>query len=360
MPPFRLALLASCVALPAMAQTSPSVPMLDNGHAVAQASAQASAQVALSQAQADQDAARMRAQQAGAPGGQGSVPTTMPPKIDPVSPNRPLTKKEIVNVSVAAAWVARFQKPQLDDDGVEHFAAGRGEIQVVTAVDHVTDIALAPGEIVAPPLHFGDQHSWWGHVAASGSGRNVISHILIKPTDAGLLSNLVVETNKRSISIALKSQRPETIFMSRVALDLPEDQTPAGEWAAYDAAVHGGNQPGAGAVSSPCDQSPAVPPAQFTIDGPNVTWRPVQVYEVTTQVGTKMCIDFPSDIGSRDLPALLALADDGGWFTAASKQIVNVRFVNRRFVVDEELPRFVLIDGVGSQQKIVTVTRKSQ
>jgi hypothetical protein len=168
---------------------------------------------------------------------------------------------------------------------------------------------------------------------------------------------MVVETNKRTISISLKSRRPGNWFMPLVALDLPEDQTPAGEWAAYQAAVGGGP---AGTAASPCDQTPIVPPDQFRIDGPRVNWRPIQVYEVSTPVGMKTCVDFPSDIGSRNLPALLALGDDGGWFTAPSKQVVNVRFVNRRFIIDEELPRFVLIDGVGSDQTTITVTRKSQ
>lgn len=185
---FRIALLASCVAFPAVAQTT--VPKLNNGDQAA-AQAQTSAQIAAAQAQAVQEEARMQAQQAGSStGGQRTVPRVMPPALDPIGPNKPLTQKEAINVSVAGRWISRFQRPHLDDDGVEHFTAGRGEVQVVAAVDHITDIALGAGEIIAPPLHFGDESGWWGHVAVSGSGRNVISHVLIKPKDSGLFSNL--------------------------------------------------------------------------------------------------------------------------------------------------------------------------
>src|SRR4051812_22878398 len=113
---FRLALLASCVACPALAQTGPTVPALVNRQvAVASASAQASGQVSAANAQAGavnaQIEARMRAQQAAAGGGQGTVPATMPPPVDPISPNKPLTRKEVVGVTVASRWVNQFRKP---------------------------------------------------------------------------------------------------------------------------------------------------------------------------------------------------------------------------------------------------------
>jgi hypothetical protein len=55
---------------------------------------------------------------------------------------------------------------------------------------------------------------------------------------------------------------------------------------------------------------------------------------------------------------LLELADDGGWFSDATKRIVDVRFVNRRFIVDGALNRFILVSGVGGDQEAITVTRR--
>jgi type IV secretion system protein VirB9 len=335
----RSLLLASAVACPAAAQ--PVVPAVDphglQPHQIV--AAQASARAAVTGPATP------------AAGSQGAVPTTMPPKIDPVALNRPLTRKALINVEVARHWINRFQRPRLDADGVEHFRADRGQVQVVTAVDHITDIALAPGEIIAPPLHIGDAADWRLHPAVSGSGSRIISHILLKPDDAGLDTNLVIETSKRTISVELVSRRAD--YMPLVSLDLPDADEVNGP----------GGQPIpagyslSGLATNPCDQPPAIGPQQFRITGAHASWRPTQVWVVATPVGYKTCIELPADIGSGDLPALLALGDDGGWFSSPSKQLISVRFTGRRYVADELLNRFVLIAGVGSDQRRVIVRR---
>jgi P-type conjugative transfer protein TrbG len=344
---FRLAFLASCFALPALAQE---VPAIDKAQANARAVAQTNAN-AVAEAQG-RVSATATAQAVTTGMTTSAVPRTMPPPIVAVSPDKPLTHKEAVGVAVAQRWIQKFQTPHLDPDGVLHFVSGKGQVFIVTAVDHLTDIALAPGETIFPPLHVGDSASWKFHPANSRTGGKSISHILVKPIDAGLSTNMVIETNKRTISVSLSSRARD--YMPLVSLDLPEDED--ADFTNYAARLEKAtaNQP-----ASTCDQSPVVPPQQFTIDGDRPSWRPIQVYQVSTPVGIKTCVDFPSDIGSTSLPALLALADDGGWFSGPTKTVVNVRFVNRRFIVDEALSRFVLVDGVGSDQKSIRITRKN-
>jgi type IV secretion system protein TrbG len=278
----------------------------------------------------------------------------MPPAVQTVSPDKPLTKKEAIGVTVAQRWIQKFQMPHLDADGVEHFVSGKGQVFVVTAVDHLTDIALAPGETILPPLHVGDSSSWKFHPAMSRNGGKPVSHVLVKPIDAGLSTNMIIETNMRTISVALTSRQRD--YMPLVSLDLPEDDDT--DFTTYGAKLNGGAATDAAQPASACDQVPVVPPSQFAIEGDKASWHPTQVYQVATSVGIKTCVDFPSDIGSTSLPALLALADDGGWFSGPTKTVVNVRFVNRRFIVDEALSRFVLVDGVGSSQRSVEITRK--
>ncbi len=341
---FRLALMMSCVALPVWAQEVPAIQ--DGAQANAHAMAEAQAQARVSATASSQTAG------AGTQTAAAAVPRTMPPQIATVSPDKPLTRKEAIGVAVARRWIQKFQTPHLDENGVEHFVAGKGQVFIVAAVDHVTDIALAPGEIIFPPLHVGDAASWSFHPALSRVSGKSISHVLIKPSDAGLSSNLVVETNKRTVSISISSRQRD--YMPLVSLDLPEEDN---GFSGYAAMLANANAPGS-QVASACDQSPVVPPEQFEIEQTKVPWRPTQVYQVSTPVGIKTCVDFPSDIGSTSLPALLALADDGGWFTSATKTIVNVRFVNRRFIVDESLTRFILVDGVGGDQKSIKIVRK--
>jgi type IV secretion system protein VirB9 len=299
-------------------------------------------------------AARARIQMEGmttasAPGANGgSVPKEMPPPVQVVSPDRAMTKKEQVGVAAAQRWIVQAQSPHLDHDGVLHFTDGHGQVQIVASVNHVTDIRLEPGENILLPISVGDAEDWVIHIALGRQDGQPVAHITVKPDDAGLSSNLVIHTSKRTLSVELASRQKE--FMPLVALDAAEtsDDQPFSLLTAAQ-----GNM-----VQTPCDLPPTVPKEQFSVRGDAVPWRPIDVYWVTTPVGTKTCVTFPDGINSGDLPALLELADDGGWFSDATKRIVDVRFVNRRFIVDEALNRFILVSGVGGDQEAITVTRR--
>jgi type IV secretion system protein TrbG len=337
----RYALLASCcLSAPALAQPVMMVPPLSTVPSAASATA---APTTTNAATPPEMSGTTTAQPS-------AVPRTMPPAVDPVSPDKPMSAKEQAGVSLAQSWISKFQKPRMDGAGVEHFLTGRGQVFVVAAVNHITDIALAPGEVIVPPLHIGDAEDWKMHPAQSGSGNDAKEHILVKPSDAGLSTNLVIETNKRTVSIELSSRRDN--YMPLVALDLPD----TGDGDRITATVLARQQRAAFAAS-PCDRAPIVPPSQFRITGDNVPWRPSQAYVVATPVGNKTCVDFSGGIISGELPAMLALADDGGWFRSPTKKIVNVHFVQHRFVADEQLSHFILVDGVGGSQKSVTITQ---
>lgn len=349
----RYALLASCLLpVPSFAQSVLMVPPLVNQPLTSQ---EIPAQKAVLNPLPSKDPVSDGPQQPEAPA-RPAIPKGNPPALDPLAPNKPLNNKAKAGLATAQRWISKFQKPHVDGDGVEHFLAGKGQVFVVAGVERITDIALSPGELIVPPLHIGDADEWKMHPAQSGSGNKEISHILIKPDDAGLSTNLVIETNKRTISVELVSRRAD--YMPMVALDMSEDD--GNEWAAAAAsvgAVLSDGRSGGVRDASPCDQMPTIPPAQFHISNANVPWRPLQVYVVTTPVGDKTCVDFAGDIGSSELPAMLALADDGGWFSGPTKKVINVRYLHRRFIADGRLGSFILVDGVGGEQKSVKVTR---
>ena len=158
----------------------------------------------------------------------------------------------------------------------------------------------------------------------------------------------MVQTDRRTYSIQLISTASR--YMPLVAFNYPREAR-ASAWASAERLQF--------AVSNPCDQPPAVPPSAFRIrvrDG-NPRWTPVQAYAVATTVGTKTCIEFPSDIGSASLPALVALGNNGGWFSEPSKIIINYRYVKRRFMVDELLDRAELINGITATESLSEITR---
>jgi type IV secretory pathway VirB9-like protein len=66
-----------------------------------------------------------------------------------------------------------------------------------------------------------------------------------------------------------------------------------------------------------------------------------------------------SSISHQAAPALVALANDGSWFSRPSSQIVNYRVMGNRYVVDAALDRAALISGVGGSQERVVISRGS-
>src|SRR5271166_3605279 len=312
----------------------------------AAASAQATRDTATAQATAS--AAPSDAQPGQNGGATMTVPKTMPPMIRLNSPDQPLSRKASAGVSVATQWRNRFTRPSVDADGVERFTYGVGEPTVVCALAHVCDIALQPGEQISGPPNIGDQR-WFVHPAVSGAGRTRTTHVLLKPIDAGMDTNIVIQTDRRTYSIQLISTVSR--YMPLVAFNYPGD-TQAAEWASLSVRQDGGG-------GTPCDQPPAIPPSAYriTVKAGNPRWLPVQAYAVSTPVGTKTCIEFPSDIGSASLPALVALGNDGGWFSEPSKVIINFRYMRRRFVVDDLLDRAELVNGIDGNRELVKITR---
>lgn len=96
--------------------------------------------------------------------------------------------------------------------------------QVYTAVGQITDIALQPGEqlVGAGPVAAGDTVRWIIGDTESGSGATRQIHILVKPTRADLMTNLVINTNMRTYHMELRST--ERTYMASVSWQYPQDQ----------------------------------------------------------------------------------------------------------------------------------------
>ena len=281
-----------------------------------------------------------------------SVPRMLPPPITTLSPNRPLTRKQSVQLSMVHRWRRHFVRPTLGADGWMHLIYGDGEPSIVCAPLHICTIALQPGEVVTSPPDVSDPR-WIVHPRYTIDGNRKVINVILKPTDSGLDGTIVIATDRRVYSINLVSRTNE--YMPLVRFDyadaIDDDaEGESGEWSSAAASGRAGS-------SDPCDGTPIVPPASYRISGEAQPWKPVQVWSVATPVGEKTCVEFASDIGSRSLPALVALGHDGDWFSSPTPQIVNFRYVNRRFEIDEALDRFELISGVGSDQEKVVVSR---
>jgi len=92
--------------------------------------------------------------------------------------------------------------------------------QVSTAPGRVTDIALQAGETLIS-VASGDTARWVIGDTTSGSGADKRAHVLIKPVAAGLTTNLVITTDRRTYHVALSSRAGPA--MSSLSWIYPQD-----------------------------------------------------------------------------------------------------------------------------------------
>lgn len=301
----RIAFLVGLVAMPASAQTVPAIDLT----APAGAAAANPAVVAM-------------------------------PAIDLLSQDKvTLGPKEARGVALAEEWKGRPDMPARGDEGTVTFAFGASLPSVVCSPLYVCDIRLQAGEVVNQ-MDIGDGIRWKVTPASSGAGPHLTTHLMVKPVDVGLSTNVVVNTDRRTYTIRLVSDKKK--WMPAVAFHYPEDAQAA--WAAHMQRQaeqrHRQELPGTGGANI------AALDFGFAVDG-DAPWRPMRVYSD----GIKTYIQFPPTVKHDEAPALVAIGPGD------AEQLVNYRMVGDRYVVDKVLTRAALISGVGGDQLKVTIDR---
>jgi type IV secretion system protein TrbG len=96
--------------------------------------------------------------------------------------------------------------------------------QVYAAPGEITDIALEAGEqlVGSGPVAAGDTVRWVIGDTESGRGPSKRTHILVKPTRPDLVTNLVINTDRRTYHLELRSA--EKTYMASVSWAYPGDQ----------------------------------------------------------------------------------------------------------------------------------------
>ena len=273
-----------------------------------------------------------------------AIPAGTPPPIAVIAPSAALNAKEARGVGLANRWAAAHYMPQAAADGVVRFPYGATLPTVVCAPLQVCDLELQPGEVVNN-INAGDKVRWSIMPGISGSAEGTVTHLLIKPMDAGLVSNVTVLTNRRSYSIKLVST--QTKWMPRVGFSYPDEQVAS--WSRYQASMASAALPNAG-QGSPATGAGAVRFYHIACSN-NPPWKPLRAYSD----GLKTYVEFGRPLNS-GAPALVGLASDGGLFSRPTEQVVNYRPIGNRYVADAVLPRAALIQGVGGDQQQCVLT----
>jgi type IV secretion system protein VirB9 len=253
-----------------------------------------------------------------------------------------LTPKEQKAVSLSNQWKNRPTMPAPGENGAVNFAFGATLPSVVCAPLYACDVALQPGEIVNQ-VDVGDAPRWKVSPATSGSGESAITHLIIKPADVGLSSNMIVNTNRRTYSIRLVSKKEG--WMPLITFSYPDDANAA--WAAYHQA-HAPEAALKGNVSRQDSLTQDDLDFNYRLKGDNPRWKPVRVYASSS----KTFIQFPASAQNADIPALVVLGP------GHQDQLVNYRLIGNRYVVDQVIDRAALISGVGRHQTRVDIERE--
>jgi type IV secretion system protein VirB9 len=244
-----------------------------------------------------------------------------------------LTSNEARGTQLSGQWQHRQGVVTRGADGKVIFLYGEVQPSVVCSPLQVCDIELQAGEVVRDVL-LGDTVRWKVEPATSGAPSGQAIHLIVKPSEAGLVTSMVVTTSRRTYHIQLKSHHSQ--YMARVGFDYPEDIN--ARFAEINARIEASIVPGAGVPADQLDFA-------FHISGA-ARWRPTRIYSD----GMKTYIQFPSSLSGQEAPVLFVVS--GG-----ENRIVNYRMNGAMMVVDYNIDRAILVSGVGRQQQKITIRR---
>lgn len=220
-------------------------------------------------------------------------------------------------------------------NAMQVYAYSEGAIyHAYTAPGSITDLALQPGEALIA-VASGDTTRWIIGDTTSGSGPAKRVHILVKPVSAGLVTSLVITTDRRAYHLRLTSTALAT--MAGLRWTYPQDELLA---LRRTIAAEEASAPVASGIE--VDQLNF----DYVISGDQPSWRPLRVFDD----GRKTYVEFPATLSQGDAPPLFAIGTDN------DVELVNYRLRGRFYVVDRILDRAELRFGL-KKQIIVRIDR---
>lgn len=263
----------------------------------------------------------------------------------------PLEKKAIDNYNKWATSGARSKQTTYTDiDGATVFTYGAQPASIVCALLQITDLELERGESINS-VNIGDSSRWSIEPAVEGKGSSMIQHVLIKPLDVGIETNMLITTDRRSYRVHLKAKDAKN-FNTLVRFVFPEQAL-----AKFEALKQLKQEerernsittePESGVKTYLGDLN-----FNYEIDG-DVSWKPIRVFDD----GVKTIIEMPKSMLARNAPSLMVLDKAGGLFTDEKVSIINYRLQDTRYVVDGLFDQAILTLDIGSDQQRVVIKR---
>lgn len=245
------------------------------------------------------------------------------------------------------AYQAGNPAPIIRTEEFIQYPHGLGEAVVTCEPLRVCDIELETGEEILN-LSLGDASRWLASPAFSGANATVTPHVIVKPTEYGIVTNAVITTTRRTYYLGLVSKpKGKAGHVRRVKFYYPKDllQEVNGLFHARQAAARREQETTVARLPKL-----AVDALNFEYElteGQGLPWRPVRVFDD----GRQVYIQMPDAMRTREAPVLLVQTRGG------DAALVNYRLRPPYYVVDKLFETAVLILGVGSSQERVTIRR---
>ncbi len=278
------------------------------------------------------------------------LPLPLPGQLKPLPIKRSVSRRHShahayvptgAQVRVGRANEAARVQPVRDGfiNAIQLYAYADGALyQVYAAPGQISDIMLQAGEklVGAGPVAAGDTVRWIIGDTVSGTGVAERVHIMVKPTRSDLITNMIINTDRRTYHLELRSN--PTTYMASVSWDYPQDQLIAirrAEWQAQAAAP----------IASGIDL--AALHFNYEVSGDKVSWRPLRAFDD----GTRTFIEFPESIAQGEMPPIFVVGSSG------DAELVNYRVSDHHMIVDRLFAAAELRLGDGKAMKAVRITR---
>lgn len=268
-------------------------------------------------------------------------PLPLPGQLKPIETSKAKAEPADPKQRISQANEAARMQPVRDGfiNAIQLYPWSEGALyQIYAAPGQVTDIALQPGEqlVGSGPVAAGDIVRWIIGDTQSGAGDRLQVHILVKPTRPDLQTNLVINSDRRTYHLELRST--ESTYMASVSWQYPQDQLIA--LRRQNAQVSAAQPVAAGVDIQKLN-------FRYRIEGDTAPWKPLRVFDD----GTKVYIEFPSGIAQGEMPPLFVIGPSGG------SELVNYRARQNYYVVDRLFAAAELRLGDKTSEKRVRIVR---
>ncbi len=236
--------------------------------------------------------------------------------------------------------------PLIETDKFQQFPFGDTQPIVACAPLNVCDIELQKGEVITG-VKPGDTARWVYDEVYSGEGLNRQPHVLFKPKDYNISTNVVIATTNHTYYLGLVSK--SNSYIRQIKFYYPEDMEKY-----WETINHKADEIDQHHQEKVVTNISGIDPTQlddhYTIKSNSFfsapVWKPVRALND----GTHVYIEMPAQIRVTDAPTLYIMDSDG------NQALVNYRVKGNYYIVDTLFKEARLISGVGSNQNRVTIT----